>query len=384
MPRRVLPPVSIVLLVLAVSPPARGAEPAGHRARAFNGTDLEDWEVTGCEAAVEDGALVLVSGNGLVRTQHRYRDFVLELEWRARKEKAWDSGIYFRSELPEPGKPWPERYQANLREGDEGNLVGVAAARSQGLVKAREWNALRLTVAGGRAVMEMNGKPAWAYDGIASPAGYIALQAEVPGGGQFEFREIYITEIGYESLLAPTGFGAWEGVGGEASACWASEDGILSSSGKGGPWLRTKKEHADFNLRLDYRLEPGGNSGIYVRVPEDGRHHGEGSGIEVQIIDDAAEAHRSLEPAQRGASLYKVSPATKQVGRPAGAWNSLEIDVKGRAYRVAHNGVTVVATDAERTPELVRRRLEGYLGLQNHGSAVRFRNLRVGPPGGLE
>jgi hypothetical protein len=42
----------------------------------------------------------------------------------------------------------------------------------------------------------MNGKPAWTAEGLENPApGYIALQAEVPGGGQFRFRNIYITEL---------------------------------------------------------------------------------------------------------------------------------------------------------------------------------------------
>ena len=44
--------------------------------------------------------------------------------------------------------------------------------------------------------MEINGAKAWESDGLAGPAeGYIALQAEVPGGGQHRFRNIYLTEL---------------------------------------------------------------------------------------------------------------------------------------------------------------------------------------------
>src|SRR5687768_2622787 len=84
----------------------------GVRSSLWNGKDLDGWVVTGCQAGVEDGLLVLQGGDGLVRTEHRYRDFVLELKWRPRKADAFDSGIFFRCELPPEGKPWPPRFQA--------------------------------------------------------------------------------------------------------------------------------------------------------------------------------------------------------------------------------------------------------------------------------
>ena len=175
--------------------PAEAAEPAGTRVSMFDGKSLDGWKVTGCEAVVANGVLLVKSGNGLIRTDRRYRDFVLELEWRALDPNRWDSGIYFRFDLPLPqGRPWPNRYQANLLKGQEGNCRGLPGAKSTGLIKPGQWNQLKLTVAGTKAKMEMNGKPAWEADGLERPDGYIALQAEVPGGGQFEFRNIFITE----------------------------------------------------------------------------------------------------------------------------------------------------------------------------------------------
>ena len=44
--------------------------------------------------------------------------------------------------------------------------------------------------------MEINGKPAWKADGVKEPSGYIGLQAEIPGGGQFLFRNIRVQELG--------------------------------------------------------------------------------------------------------------------------------------------------------------------------------------------
>jgi hypothetical protein len=161
----------------------------------FDGRTLDGWVVTGCEAVVQDGAILIKSGNGLVRTERRYGDFVLEVEWKALNVKMWDSGIFFRSPLPPGRAPWPRDYQANLRKGMEGNVQPLKEARSEGMTKPGEWNHFKLTVVGTTAALEINGKPAWKADGVEAPTGYIAIQAEVPGGGQFLFRNIKITEL---------------------------------------------------------------------------------------------------------------------------------------------------------------------------------------------
>ncbi len=158
----------------------------------FNGKDLANWDVLGCEAEVQDGALLIKSGNGLVQTKEQFADFVLDVEWKALKADRWDSGIYFRyTEVPK-GRPWPPRYQANLAKGIEGNVAELKGASSKGLVKNGEWNRFVLTVQGTKASLEINGKPAWEADGIQVPKGFLSLQAEVPQGGQFLFRNVRI------------------------------------------------------------------------------------------------------------------------------------------------------------------------------------------------
>ena len=154
---------------------------------------------------------------------------------------------------------------------------------------------------------------------------------------------------------------------------------MLMCNGQKGSWLRTCDEHGDFNLRLEYKLQPGGNSGVYLRVPKNGTHHGDDSGIEVQVLDDAAERYSGLKPYQFSGSLYAIVAAEPRVSRPAGQWNTLEINACGPSYRVVHNGIEVVNADPAAAPELQRRRSEGFLGLQNHKEPVWFRNLRIGP-----
>lgn len=350
------------------------------RTSLFNGRNLDGWHVTGCEAGVEDGLLVIQGGDGFVRTDHRYADFILELDWRPRRGEKWDSGIYFRSELPAQGKPWPERYQANLLQGEEGNIVGMKEARSTGLVKPGEWNHLQLTVIGDKAQLEINGQPAWKVEsGIEGRDGYIGIQVEVPSGGQFEFKNIFVTELRYHTLFTGKDLTGWEGAGEDAALCWKVEEEQIVCTGQKGPWLRSKEQFGDFNLRLEYKLKAAGNSGVYVRVPEDGNHHGDGAGVEIQVLDDRAEKYKELKPYQFTGSVYAIAPAKEHVGREAGHWNSLEINCHGNHYRITHNGVVIIDATAADFPELAGRRAEGFLGLQNHSEEVWYRNIRLGP-----
>jgi len=352
--------------------------PAGYRSSLFNGADLSGWHVAGCEAGVEDGSLVIQKGDGLVWTDHRYGDFILELRYRPRKANDFDSGIYIRSELPK-GKPWPERYQINLKQGYEGNLIGRPKAVSQGLIKAGEWNHFKLTVIGDQAEMEINGQPAWKTDGLEAREGYIGIQVEEPLGGQFEFRDLHVTEIGHRSLFNGNDLTGWEGAGDDAAKCWTVDAQTIVCTGKPGPWLRSREKFGDFNLRLEYKVRPGGNSGVYVRVPEDGKHHGAGSGVEIQVLDDQSPRYQNLKPYQYTGSVYAIAPAREHVGRPAGQWNSLEINCFGTHYRIGHNGIWIIDTDVDEFPELAERLVHGFLGLQNHSEEVWFRNLRIGP-----
>lgn len=161
----------------------------------FDGKTLKGWKVIGCEAEVQDGAILIKGGNGLVEAEGTFQDFVLELEWKALKADNWDSGIYFRYVDVPAKRPWPAKYQVNLRKGMEGNVDDLPGAKSSGLTKAGEWNRFKLTVKGTKAELEINGKPAWKADGLKDPTGKLSLQAEVPGGGQFLFRNIRLQKL---------------------------------------------------------------------------------------------------------------------------------------------------------------------------------------------
>lgn len=161
----------------------------------FDGKTLSGWKIITCEAEVQDGCIFLKAGNGVVRTEKKYKDYVVEWECKALKADNWDSGVYFRCIDPAGNYPWPRKYQVNMRKGMEGNCDELKNAKSKGLSKDHEWNTYRLKVVGATAELEINGKPAWKTDGVTEPDGCISLQAEIPGGGQYLYRNIRIMEL---------------------------------------------------------------------------------------------------------------------------------------------------------------------------------------------
>lgn len=380
-----------VLLLAVLGPgsatPAHAQPPTkdGFTYSLFDGQSLSGWNIeNGCEADVVDGQLRLKGGNGWLRSDSQYADFKLHLEWKALQAEKYDAGIYIRT--PNGGAPFPKQgYQVNLLQGKEGNIGNLPGATSTGLVKAGDWNAFDITVEGETVALDINGKRAYKVGGLKDRIGYVGIQIEVPLGGQYLMRDLKITELGHKALFNGKDLAGWEGAGEPAEKCWKVDQGLLLCTGKPGPWLRSSEEYGDFNFRTDYQVDDGGNSGIYVRVPADGNHHRENdtmppAGFEVQVLDDAAKQYAGIKDYQYSASYYDIAGANPRVSKPHGQWNSLEIDCHGGIVKITHNGKQVVHVTPEMHPLSKLRQLKGFLGLQNHSTLVKFRNVRIGPP----
>jgi hypothetical protein len=356
------------------------AEDSGYRASLFNGRDLDGWQVTSCQAGVEDGVLVLRAGDGFVRTNERHGDFILDLDWKARRDSNYDSGIYIRADLPAEGKPWPAKYQVNLKQGREGNIAGLSGTESSGLVKPHDWNHFKLTVVGDTAELEINGKKAWKTSGLTNVDGYIGFQSEVDGGGQFEFRNIELVDLDFKPLFNGKNLSGWTG----GTAGYQVEDGSLVSLPQGRGNLYTEGEYTNFSFRLDFKLSPGGNNGVGIRAPLTG--DGAYQGMEIQILDDPNEQYKTIQPWQAHGSIYGVVPAKRGHLKPVGEWNHEEIIARGRQVTVILNGVTIVDAnldDATKNGTLDGKdhpgvkRNSGHIGFLGHGAKIEFRNLRV-------
>jgi hypothetical protein len=174
----------------------------------------------------------------------------------------------------------------------------------------------------------------------------------------------------------------WKLVDGKGPG-YVVENGILVCPADGGGNLFTDKEYANFVLRFEFRLTPGGNNGVGIRAPLGG--DAAYAGMEIQILDDQHEKYRGkLKPAQYHGSIYDVVPAKRGFKKPTGEWNAEEITADGRRIKVVLNGHTIVDANLDdvKDPEVLKRhpglqRKSGHIGLLGHGTRVEFRNLRI-------
>jgi alpha-L-fucosidase len=157
-------------------------------------------------------------------------------------------------------------------------------------------------------------------------------------------------------------------------------DGAIVCEGGGN--LFTEKEYANFVLRFEFKLPPGGgNNGIGIRSPLTGDPAY--VGMEIQVIDNTAKKYENLKPYQFHGSVYGVVPAKRGYLKPRGEWNQEEIYAYGSHIKVTLNGQVIV--DADLTNEQPKdgrdhpglSRASGHIGLLGHGAPVAFRNLCI-------
>ena len=188
-------------------------------------------------------------------------------------------------------------------------------------------------------------------------------------------------EKGFDTLFDGSNLDRWTLVNKKGPG-YVIEEGVLVCPREGGGNLFTKKEYANFVLRLDFKVEPGGNNGIGLRTPMKGNPAY--AGMEIQVLDDYAEQYAKLKPTQYCGSIYDLFPVKRGALKKAGQWNSEEIRCDGRRVTIKLNGKVVVdanlddITDEEKKrqhPGLSRK--DGHIGFLGHGTRVEFRNVRI-------
>jgi len=178
------------------------------------------------------------------------------------------------------------------------------------------------------------------------------------------------------------------------------EDGSLhvqgsgkGEAGGGGGDIITKKKYGNFELSLEWKVSEGGNSGIFYLAQElEGKPIYESS-PEMQILDNERhpDAKLGVDGNRQAGSLYDLIPAVPQNAKPAGEWNQVRILVyKGTVVHFM-NGEQVLEyhlwtenwkemcanSKFKDWPEFIDTATEGYIGLQDHGDDVWFRNIRI-------
>ena len=183
----------------------------------------------------------------------------------------------------------------------------------------------------------------------------------------------------WKTLFNGKDLSGWKAIDGPMES-WKVEDGLLYCSGGGGGWLSTVDEYANFELTLEFRVPPDGNSGVFLRAPHTGNPAY--AGMEVQILDDEAPMYAKLQPFQYCGSVYGIAAPTTRVTKKAVQWQELNIICGGREVKVKLNGTPIVDAKLDEHPDKVAehpgiKRSSGHIGLQNHGTRLDFRNIRV-------
>ena len=392
----------------------------------FNGKDLTGWMGDTQNYKVEDGKIVCpAAGGGNLLTEQQYSDFVLRFEFKL--TPGANNGLALRTpRRGNPAFAGMElqildnradRYK-NLRPYQfHGSIYGVVPAERGHLKPAGEWNTQEVIAIGPWITVKVNGetilnaniddaaspKPMDGRDhpGLKRRMGHIGFMGH---GSRVEFRNLRVKDLSGEAAPAdsaakrprnepPLGFNAlfngkdltgWKGLVGNPKTRakmkplvlakkqinanedmrkhWQVKDGALVFDGKGHS-LCTIRDYRNFEMLVDWKIERGGDSGIYLRgAPQvqiwDPKDHPEGSG---GLYNNKKNPRKPL----------------KVADNPVGQWNTFRIRMVDERVTVHLNDELVVDNTVmenywDRSRPIYER---GQIELQSHGSTLYFRNV---------
>jgi Domain of Unknown Function (DUF1080) len=207
-------------------------------------------------------------------------------------------------------------------------------------------------------------------------------------------------DSGWISLFDGKSTAGWHSYGkttvGEA---WKVADGSLyldttQKEGwqiKGGGDIVTNEEFENFDLKLDWKIAPNGNSGVIFYVHEDTAKYQYvwHTGPEMQVLDNNGHPDAKITK-HRAGDLYDLISCSKETVKPAGEWNEAEIVSNNGKLDLYLNGTNVVSTnmwDSAWKQLLAGSKFKdmadfgtykkGRIALQDHGNTVWYRNIKI-------
>ena len=187
------------------------------------------------------------------------------------------------------------------------------------------------------------------------------------------------TSSGWESIFNGEDLTGWQG---DVDNYEVVDRAIVCKEGQGGN-LMTQDEYADFQVQFEFRLPPGGNNGLAIRFPGEGRPHLHGM-CELQVLDSEHEKYANLDARQYHGSAYGMVPAHRGFLRPTGQWNHQLVTVQGLTIKVELNGFVILDADLSTVTEFMGdhehpglKLKKGFFGFAGHNDPVAFRKILI-------
>jgi hypothetical protein len=407
----------------------------------FNSKDLTGWKVPEgdnghwkvLDGVIDYDAKPASIGTKTIWTTESFGDFALHVEWRLEPTTSlspgpvWpdgfyriapdakvldvplpnaDSGILLRSANRGQGGGWI--LPKNSLEQQAETMVKLQAVNPRG-----QWNSSDITVVGDRLTIMLNGKTIIENAPVPGlvEGGPIGLRHDTrgplaPAPGFVQFRNVLIREFprggqqattrrsntdGFVTLFNGKDLTGW--LTGPDNF-WVVQDGILTvtrpSDGQehNFDYLWTKDTYGDFTLDLEFKVVEGTNSGIFLRTAD--RKDPVYTGIEVQIANSYGRP--KITKTGTAGAIYDCQEPSKNVLKAPGEWNRCQVTCRGSRIEVVLNSENVIDMDLDRwtkagenpdgTPNKFKQAIKdfarvGYVGFQDHGRPVWYRNIRI-------
>lgn len=394
----------------------------------FDGKTLNGWRLVGKHGdgyGIKDGVIYCAKGGGgNLYTEAEYSDFIFRFEFKL--EDGSNNGVGIRA--PYEGDPAyvameiqilddnSDRYAGKLRPAQyHGSVYDVVPARRGALKKPGEWNQEEITAIGREIKVVLNGQtileaklndvkdPATIqkHPGMFRDRGHVGFLGH---NDYLEFRNIRIKELpvkenentppsGFQALFNGKDLSGWKGLlkspydnpikraqlsteesaklQAEADenmrAHWHPTDGELVFDGKGRS-MATAKDFENFELLVDWKILPKGDSGIYLR-----------GSPQVQIWDPSDKPAGGVGSGGLYNNQKNSSKPIQAADKPIGEWNRFRILMAGEQVHVFLNNELVVNNTVlenywDRNQPIFPT---GQIELQNHGNTLWFKNIYV-------
>ena len=221
---------------------------------------------------------------------------------------------------------------------------------------------------------------------LAAAAVLAALPATAQAPNALTPRE---KATGWKLLFDGRTTAGWRGYRkADVPAGWQVRDGALTRVSEAGD-LVTREQYGDFDLTFEWRIAPGGNSGVMYHVTEAAGEPYE-TGPEYQLLDDARFRPDGLSLLTSAGSCFGLYPIPRHLAKAAGEWNHARLRVQNGHVTHWLNGVeaaeyTIGGADWDRRVAGSKfkawpgfgKATRGFIDLQDHGFEVAFRNVKI-------